>query len=378
MSITSPSPEIAGVRGERVQSQNEFWHRLKLSLHGHVVFIVIATAFFLSAKIMTSFLVLEPSAKSGSILWMFLTATLPVIVLSVFINRFIFMVIFVKPKHPIRALMIELKTFFLSTDRMANGIPMVAAIVPFISAYVEVKAAIPHLNPFSWDIYFSELDRWLHMGFHPWQWLQPVLGWPIVTFIFNISYNIWFIVMWMIWSWLAFSRHHSHTRFQFFLSFMLCWIIGGSIFAVTFSSAGPAYYSNLGLSPDPYSPLISYLREANQIFPIWALDTQQLLWDGYMGKQSIVVGISAMPSMHNASAILFALAGWSTNRKLGWILTGYAAVILVGSVHLGWHYAVDGYFSIVLALTMWWISGKISSAVNRVNSVRQYQQAFQT
>ena len=379
MSIASSSTETTGLLAGHAKNalQIKFWQKLKISMHGHMLFLVIALAFFLSAKITTSALFLESPTKSNSIFWMFLTATLPIIILSVFINRFIFLALYVKPKHPIPALLSEMKTFFLSADRMAHGVPIVVAIVLFISAYVDLKAVIPHLNAFSWDLYFSQLDHWLHLGSYPWQWLQPVLGWPIVTFVVNVCYNVWFIIMWMLWSWLAFSRHHSSTRFQFFLAFMLCWIIGGSIFAIAFSSAGPVYYSSLGLSSDPYTPLTSYLHKANETFPIWALNTQELLWDGYLGKQSTVVGISAMPSMHNASAVLFALVGWRTNSKLGWALTGYAALILIGSVHLGWHYAVDGYFAIVMALALWWLSGKIISGVDHFSWVRQYKRAFE-
>lgn len=259
---------------------------------------------------------------------------------------------------------------------MAHGIPMVIAIVLTIAAYVDLKVAIPYLNPFSWDQYFDEFDRWLHLGWHPWQLLQPVLGWPIVTFTVNVLYNLWFMIMWMFWSWLAFSKINSQIRSQFFLSFMLCWIIGGSILAVVFSSAGPCYYSNLGLSPDPYIPLMTYLRETSGIIPIWALDAQQLLWDGYVNNQNIKGGISAMPSMHNATAVLFALVGWRTNRWLGWALTAYAAVIFIGSVHLGWHYAVDGYFSIIMAMLIWWFSGKIISESGRLGWIKDYRNIF--
>ena len=50
---------------------------------------------------------------------------------------------------------------------------------------------------------------------------------------------------------------------------------------------------------------------------------------------------------------VFALLGWRTSRWLGWVLTGFAGVVLVGSVHLGWHYAVDGYVSIAGTLAIW-------------------------
>ena len=36
------------------------------------------------------------------------------------------------------------------------------------------------------------------------------------------------------------------------------------------------------------------------------------------------------------------------------------AIILIGSVHLAWHYAVDGYAGILLAAAFWLIAGAIA------------------
>ena len=80
---------------------------------------------------------------------------------------------------------------------MANGIPIVIIMIIFMYVFVCVKASIPNLNPYSWDHYFSELDQMLHFGQQPWQWLQPLLGHPFITFAININYSGWFLVMWM-------------------------------------------------------------------------------------------------------------------------------------------------------------------------------------
>ncbi|MER8866395.1 hypothetical protein NKI19_22205 [Mesorhizobium sp. M0751] len=40
--------------------------------------------------------------------------------------------------------------------------------------------------------------------------------------------------------------------------------------------------------------------------------------------------------------------------------TGYNAdLILYGSVFTGWHYAVDGYASIVVVSVIWWATGRL-------------------
>jgi len=64
--------------------------------------------------------------------------------------------------------------------------------------------------------------------------------------------------------------------------------------------------------------------------------------------------------MHIAAALLFALAGWQLNRKLGIALFIFVSLILLGSVHLAWHYAIDGYAGIAIALIAWWVSGIVA------------------
>ena len=69
-------------------------------------------------------------------------------------------------------------------------------------------------------------------------------------------------------------------------------------------------------------------------------------------------GISAMPSMHVALATLFALVGWRTNRWVGIATTLFAVIIQIGSVHLGWHYAIDGYAGAVGMIVIWLLVGR--------------------
>ena len=64
-------------------------------------------------------------------------------------------------------------------------------------------------------------------------------------------------------------------------------------------------------------------------------------------------GISAMPSLHVAMAFLFALLTWRVNRLLGVCFYAFTGLILLGSVHLAWHYAVDGYLALAITWCIW-------------------------
>jgi membrane-associated phospholipid phosphatase len=66
-------------------------------------------------------------------------------------------------------------------------------------------------------------------------------------------------------------------------------------------------------------------------------------------------GVSAMPSMHIAAAILYLLAA----RRTFWFIPAclFAVIIFVGSIHSGYHYAVDGIVAAAIACACWRASG---------------------
>ena len=64
-----------------------------------------------------------------------------------------------------------------------------------------------------------------------------------------------------------------------------------------------------------------------------------------------------MPSLHVAIAVLTAMTLFKSNRVLGYIAWVYAFFIQVGSVHLAWHYAIDGYVGAILVVALWHLIG---------------------
>jgi hypothetical protein len=243
---------------------------------------------------------------------------------------------------------------YLTRARMMRALPLLLLFSVFTAAFTFFKAAIPLIHPYAWDARLSQWDLSLHGGAHPWVWLQSILGHPLLSSAINISYHLWFFIVIATLYWLAFTMDRRQLRMQFMLSFVVSWIVLGNVVATLFSSVGPCYYGFLAAGPDPYAPLMSYLHEANRHAPIWALDVQKLLWDGYRSKLSASeLGISAMPSMHVATSMLLALFGWRINRASGIALSLFTLLIMIGSVHLGWHYALDGYVGAAGAYAIW-------------------------
>jgi hypothetical protein len=250
-------------------------------------------------------------------------------------------------------------TRFITPGRIA-GVVIVAVLTPFfLNTYGSWKSMIPDLQPFGWDARISSLDRVLHFGRLPHEWLQPVLGHSAITRTIDVLYILWLpvngaVIVWQGWS------TRLNLRAQFFVTYFLVYILLGTILAAALSAGGPCYYGALAGLPNPYAPLMAYLGGLSAEQPIIALRVQETLWRNYTeGLNLPFVGISAMPSVHVAVAVLFAIVGWRTSRWLGWAFTAYAVVVLFGSILLGWHYAADGYVSALLVPVIWLMTGRL-------------------
>lgn len=258
------------------------------------------------------------------------------------------------------ALGVKLRDDYLAPTRISNAIHAFAFMSLYMVGYTFIKRAIPEAVPFSWDETFMLWDRAVHFGRHPYEWLAPILNEPSITFALNVNYNLWFLVMFSCWFWQGFSREDTALRQQFLLGFTLTWFIGTCVLGTLLSSVGPCFYGRLLGPPDPFVPLMDWLNEASHVNRIWSLRVMDELWKTYESGTGIVNGISAMPSMHVGTSVLFAILGFASGKRwVGWLLATFAALIFVGSIHLGWHYAIDGYAGAAVAVFGWWAAGRL-------------------
>jgi hypothetical protein len=258
------------------------------------------------------------------------------------------------------ALGVKLRDDYLAPTRISNAIHAFIFMSVYMVGYSFIKKAIPSAHPFSWDPAFMAWDKALHFGTFPHEWLAPLLNFPAVTFALNVNYNVWFAVMFCLWFWQGFSREDSKLRLQFLLGFTLTWFLGTCVLGTIFSSVGPCFYGRLYPDDHTYDGLMAWLTQANTQHAIWSLPVMDELWKNYETGQGLVNGISAMPSMHVGTSVLFAILGFASGKRwLGWLLTVFALMIMIGSVHLAWHYAIDGYVGAAVAFFGWWLAGKI-------------------
>ncbi|WP_342113813.1 phosphatase PAP2 family protein [Pseudoduganella sp. OTU4001] len=271
----------------------------------------------------------------------------------------IYVMLFKRPARLVHYLYQNLRAY-LSVERLLFALPVLALIPLFATSFTVVKAAVPMFQPFAWDARLAAADAWLHFGRQPWEWLQPVFGHPVMTAIVNYNYHLWFFIMLSCVYWLAFNMERRTLRMQFLLSFVVSWIVLGNVVALMFSSVGPCFYGFVVPGADPFAAQLAALREADQSIPVLALQVQDMLWNDFNTHAGTnALSIAAMPSMHVGTAVLLALLGWRLNRAAGIALTVFAMLVMIGSVHLAWHYALDGYAGGLGAWIIWHACGRI-------------------
>ncbi len=251
---------------------------------------------------------------------------------------------------------------YVKSGMMKNAFLGLASVVPVLTFFSMGKSLLGHAVPYRWDPLLEHVDRVIHFGKHPHEWLRPIVeSWNLVPFIDN-AYLAWFGVMFAANGFCLFFDRDSARRLQYLWSFNLCWIVSGTVAAFIFSSCGPVFFHLFYPDMvDPYSGLSAWLATARNGEPVDTSKVSAFLYD--MTTDDVLPdlnGISAMPSQHVAMAWLIALYArrfWKIGGEIAFL---YAVLILIGSVILGWHYALDGYLGIVLAQIIWHVAGVIT------------------
>jgi len=209
-----------------------------------------------------------------------------------------------------------------------------------------LKSTLTLVAPFWADPMLADLDAAIFFG-DPWKISHALFGWA--TPFIDIAYLFWIPLKFVVIIFVL-SAPASRLKSQAMISYALIWAVLGMVAAYPMSSAGPVFFQDITGS-ERFAPLLTNLEGTV------ALNTASILWANYdSGQIAFGSGISAMPSMHVAIALWMALVARGYSPFFGLIAFLYFAIILIGSVHLAWHYALDGIVSSVFVLLIWKIA----------------------
>jgi hypothetical protein len=214
------------------------------------------------------------------------------------------------------------------------------------------KSTIPMIVPFYADPWFASFDQWLHGGYDPWELVHQLDQYLPLARLLPVYLWIWTVPAVALILFIAITDRDQARTTRFIVLYLSCWLILGNVFALAGASVGPIYYDAL-LGGDRFAGLHAALASSG------LADTaigriQHYLWVAYAERNvALGSGISAFPSVHVGIATITALYLAERSRWLAVPGFAFLAVILLLSVYTGYHYAIDGYFSLLFIFGLW-------------------------
>ena len=267
----------------------------------------------------------------------------------------------------IRRLLIETPWLEIAIFRLVPGFLYLYSVLGIFRVF---KPHIPQFIPFSWDATFVEWDRLLFFGWDGWEVTHALISADWASYVIDTFYIAWLYIVLAVFLAALCAPLVSRRRMACLISYALNWAFAGSLMAVIFSSAGPIFLDRM-FGDATFLAMHERLEALHQNHHMWAIFTSDLLWEGYIGAEGVPkFGISAFPSLHVAMAATVWFYARACGPVRGALGLAFFLIILVGSVHLGWHYLVDGLASLVLAwinwrlglwFSGWWLGGEVEA-----------------
>lgn len=256
---------------------------------------------------------------------------------------------------------------YLTFQNLYGLLHVLIALKLVLLIYCNIKQAIPRINPHITDDMLLRMDIVLHLGINPMRALVSALGHPTVSMLIDKLYVVWYLVKipTLVLFIVVPNRKLSE---RFFGAYFLLWMLGG-FSALLAPSLGPVYLHHEWFD-GVAKPIATSLQGTLISHYLQVIDNPERY------RVYIYEGVAAFPSLHVGVVVLFALFLARVHPALGILMGIYAVIVQIGSVFLGWHYAIDGYFAALLAFILYrafmndWATALVSFLKRGVTRVR--------
>ncbi|MEM7242288.1 MAG: phosphatase PAP2 family protein [Pseudomonadota bacterium] len=242
--------------------------------------------------------------------------------------------------------------FMRRSGRLLEMSQALLATCIFLPAFGIVKSSMPLVWDFYADPIFAAWDYYFHLESDAYVVYAKFFPIPSPEFAALIYGSIWAKIVAIVPGLVALIDSSNIRKWRFVWMVLLVWVGLGNITALLGLSVGPIFYEH-AVGVNRYDGLYQFFEQVGYNRGVFD-EVAQYLWQLYATNTIwIGSGISAFPSVHVAAATLIALYLFDLNRFLGIVGIAYVMLIQVLSVYSGFHYAIDGYFSILVVTSFW-------------------------
>lgn len=227
--------------------------------------------------------------------------------------------------------------------------------------FKEIYQMIHRINPTDYDQLFISIDHWM-FGVNPTQWLYQFSS-PLITEILQTAYFSYYLIFILVG--VEIYRRYPIDKFDhaaflivygFYLSYLGYFLLPGVGPRFTLHSFAQLDHDLPGLF---FTPFFRAIINAGESIP-----------QGSPNPIDIVQR-DVFPSGHTQLTLVCTYLAYHYRLRSRWVVATLAALLIIGTVYLRYHYVVDLLGGAMFFWLTIWTGNKLESWWNRVQAVKK-------
>ncbi len=195
--------------------------------------------------------------------------------------------------------------------------------------YVQAPLYVPLINPNGYDSILATWDKTL-FGVNPTEWMYQ-FSHPILTELLQTCYILFFLIPLCLG--IEFHRTKSDAVFRKYAAFLMIALYGSYLLYVWMPAIGPCF------------TLHDFSRLSAELPGVFLTETFRTIVNNGSGAGSATPALTAhrncMPSGHTIATLVNIICAFRWHSRFRWLVASIGAGIIVSTVYLRYHYAVD-------------------------------------
>ena len=247
-------------------------------------------------------------------------------------------------------------------SRLLVGVHRWYCYLLVIFVFKEIYQMIHRINPTDYDQLFIAIDHWM-FGVNPTQWLYQFAN-PLITEILQSAYFSYYLIFILVGA-EVFRRYpidkFDHAAFLIVYGFYLSYLGYFLLPAV-----GPRFtlhnFANLDrdLPGLFFTPIFRGIINAGESIP------------SGLPNPIDVVQRDVFPSGHTQLTLICTYLAFHFRLRSRWLVTTLAALLIIGTVYLRYHYVIDLLGGVVFFGLTIWTGNRLESWWNRVSARQKH------
>lgn len=222
-----------------------------------------------------------------------------------------------------------------------------AVLVPVLSVHFLLKSFVWLVHPRTFDGLLWEVDRALHLGVSPTLLATAAFADPALLRVLDALYSGGYFAVAVVSVPFLLVLPRLELRMAFVAAWAAIWMAGSALYLAV-PSWGPVF-----VVPQLFAEVLPHMPATVSVQKTLFGELSSLVNHPEAARTVRYGSVAAFPSLHLAVVTLLAAASRHVSRRWSLANAAFVAAMLAGSVVTGYHYLVDGWAGILLALLAW-------------------------